>query len=304
VSRYPRAALPFLRQFDKLRSQSRDPNFWFWKLCLDPADYPMDAKTWVSEWLGALERDLAEARKANFKVAPGEELSILRRTGFANAANRIRNPHSRSLAVSWLIAWGLDNERSGIFTSTPEFAPTPEGSDNEHAAIKELSYFDLLTKLLGAPSDRPVIPASLVDRGIPYWIARCRRSVAAAPSSEIERVKAYLRVITEILDTAQKVDWGQVPPLGPIGEPAKPEPGSWRRRKAMRSRALPPPDLLNFDVWSESAVFFGLSFGVLRILRVILRASKSRRYEMSLIDQLLGIVQQWVNALPRKATKS
>lgn len=180
------------------------------------------------------------------------------------------------------------HERPDLYSTAPEKA-------------SELSYYDLLLKLIGPPLENaPVFRFGgrrerISERGGPYWVARLRRFVAVAPDRYIEQARRDWRAIYYLIEIAERVDWNKAPPLTPFG--TKVEPPSWVARKARRVRRKPPPVFVSQPIerWRRSSNFRSYVFSLLLVWRrLCARASIPQ-----LPDIILGIAQQWLEGLPQ-----
>lgn len=270
-------AVTFLKRFAELRGQRRNADEWIWQLWLDRADYEIDVRRWVLERLAWRQKTIEAVRAAGKPTTSSAEAATLRKFGLAS---HVRNPRARRLILDWGIAWFFDEERPDLYAATPEGTAEP-------------SYFELMLKSLGFPTNAPIFKGKISDRGAPYWIARLQGIVSLAQEREITQARQDWRTIQELVKLAETRDWNKVPPL--VLPDAKSGYPSWATRQARRTRPRPAPDLIQWALifWKN---FDGraLAFCVLLIARRLF----SRSPFPELPDQWAGIARQWLEGLP------
>lgn len=132
ASDYAFEALDYLRRLQEPQQQfPRKSDEWFWRMWLDPGDWPIDMRSWILAYLDRLIAKTSRAKAAGAVLQPEAERQL-------PGAGRVRNPKCRQAAWDWMVAWALGNERPDLYSAAPE-------------EVSELSFFDLLLKIMGPP---------------------------------------------------------------------------------------------------------------------------------------------------------
>jgi hypothetical protein len=281
ASSYTIEARDYLQQLAEVQRKSpRNADDWLWSMWLAPADWPVDMRAWV---LAHLDRMLDKTKRAKASGKAHKAGPVRPSTG----AGRVRSQQSRQAAWGWIRAWAFAAERPDLYSATPQ-------------GVKGPSFLDLLLRVIGAPFEGLQVPRAkgrrerISERGGLYLLAHYRRIVALAPDRYIEGARRDWRVISHLIETAERVDWNKVPDLTAVN--AKPPPPSWAARKARRVRPKSAPDFIRnlTKEWRRRSSSLALLFATLLTARLLLRASMPQ-----LLDAMLGMAQQWLEGLPQ-----
>jgi hypothetical protein len=159
---------------------------------------------------------------------------------------------------------------------------------------------DLVLRIGGLPRNAGPPSGELRNVEHTYEFSLLDRILGTATDDELGQARRDWQTLARWVDAAQAVDWNAVSPDVTVriksmtGE--RPDPPSWRARKAQRRRPLPPPDLVRFlmDFWPELAA----RAAVLPLL-IHLRRSPALN---AAITEAVAIVDLGLSSLPRQAS--
>jgi hypothetical protein len=247
------------------------------------ADLPrkFDESLWCL-WLEDPEVDIRPWAKKH--LASGlKKLGQRGSSGFRFMRNRVRSPMHRSALSHYadLAAAG----RAG-----------PDREASIHNADPPI--LRLMLNIGGLPSNAGPPSGELKKVEHTYEFSRLVEILESATDDELTQARRDWQALARWADAAQTVDWNAVTPdvtarmKSLTG--ARPDPPSWRARKAQRQRPMPPPDLVRFLVafWPELAARAA-------ILPLLIHLRRSPTLN-AVITQAVAMVDLWFKSLPRQ----
>jgi hypothetical protein len=223
---YPPDSVGMIKRLLELRAQSpRDMDRSLWQLWLEGED--VDITAWAKKHLARGLRELGRRRSS----------------GYSLMLKRVRRPTHRVALVSYAHLAATDRAGPGRETSLLNADPP---------------IWDLALKIAGLPSNAR--PPSGEQKNIEhsYSFSHLYRLLSSATGDEIQQARRDWQMLARWVEAAGTIDWNSVGPDLELKirtlEGARPDPPSWRARKAQRQRQS-PPDLVQSLVafWPELA---------------------------------------------------
>ena len=162
--------------------------------------------------------------------------------------------------------------------------------------------FDFVLRIGGLSRNAKLPSGELKRIEHTYEFSSLDRILEVATDDELTQARRDWQALARWVDAAQTVDWNAVSPDVSVRikslTGARPDPPSWRARKAQRQRPLPPPDPVRFLMafWPELAA----RAAVLPLL-IHLRRSPTLN---EVITQAVAMVDLGLNGLPRRQPTS
>jgi hypothetical protein len=268
-SYYPFEYIGTIKRLQELIGNSRR-NFdqWLWRLWLEGHD--VDIRAWAREHLASGLKKLGRR---------GSSAARLIR-------NRVRGPMHRTALADYahLAAAG----RAG-----------PARDASLHNA--DLPILDIMLRIGGLPSKAGPPSGELKHIEHAFELSSLDRILENATDEELTQARRDWQALARCVDAAQTVDWDAVSPEMSARislVEARPDPPSWRARKAQRQRPLPPPVpvRLLMAFWPELAV---------RATALPLLIHYRRLPTMNQVfTEAVAIVDLWLHQLPRRRPAS
>jgi hypothetical protein len=231
VAHYHPETGAIIRRIEELRRENHRGADLLWQLWCEGR--PVDMKGWVAARLGKLMAVLNKAYPPSPDIIEAVASSLPQISG-----GRVRKagPKDSQTAKAEKI-----NDLADLLLSA-----AAGDADINHFTGK---IFDVLRNIGGLPlsSAFPLFEAELFDL---MRLDRQMAIIAEATDAEMEQARRDWQTIACLVAAVKRVDWGMVLPSIAAAVArvtgAKPEPPSWRARKARRTRPLSPPGIVDF----------------------------------------------------------
>jgi hypothetical protein len=269
-SYYPSESIGTIKRLLELRADSpRDFDEWLWRLWLEGRE--VDIRAWAKEHLASGLKKLGRRRSS----------------GSQHIRNRVRNPLHRTALSDYahLAAAG----RAG-----------PARDASLHNADPPI--LNLVLSIGGLPRNAGPPSGELKKVEHTYEFSYLDRILENATDDELTQARRDWQALARWVDAAQTVDWNAVSAdVGALIKSvtgARPDPPSWRTRKARRQRPMPPPDLVQFlmSFWPELAARAA-------ILPLLIHLRRSPELD-KVITEAVALVDLGFNGLPRRRPAS
>jgi hypothetical protein len=224
ASFYPPKTVGIINRLNELRLENPNPDECLWRLYLE--GHPVDIRGWASERTGQLGQWAAETYGNNGGDTP-------RKTALAFVRflkGRVRNVERLSDLLDWSVSAAAGDDAAGPNLSEPGGPPIL------HTVAQATG--------MPAPASLPSpVEAKLIMVLVELMHLQRQTEIAGnATDKEVEWARQQLRAADRIIAAIKIVDWNSVwPIIEPFFPRAKPEPPSWRARKAKRKRPLGAP---------------------------------------------------------------
>jgi hypothetical protein len=221
---YPPQTARVIHRLNELRRDNPNPDECLWRLWLEGP--PVDIRGWASERTEQLGQWAAETYGNN----GGDTLRKAALAFVRFLKGRVRNVERLSDLLDWSVSAAAGDDAAGRDLSEPGGPPilhtTAQAADAPAPASLPAP---VVAKLI-------VVLVELMDLQRQTEIAR------NATGEEVEWARQQLRVADRIIAAVKMFDWNSAwPTIEPLVPRAKPEPPSWRARKAQRKRPLRAP---------------------------------------------------------------
>jgi hypothetical protein len=269
-SYYPSDCIGMIKRLQELSMDSpRNWDEWLWRLWLKGDE--VDIRAWAREHLASGLKKLGQRRSS----------------GSRHIRNRVRNPmHRTALSdYAYLAAAG----RAG-----------PARDASMHNADPPI--LDLLLSIGSLPGNAGPPSGALKNVEHTYEFSCLNRILENATDDELAQARRDWQVLARWVDAAQSVDWNAVGPDVSVRiksmTGARPDPPSWRTRKARRHRPMPPPDLVRYLMafWPELAARAA-------ILPLLIHLRRSPELDKA-ITEAVALVDSGFNGWPRRRPAS
>jgi hypothetical protein len=269
-SYYPSESIGTIKRLLELRADSpRNFDEWVWRLWLEGRE--VDIRAWLRKHLASGLKKLGRRRSSGSRLIQ----------------NRVRGPMHRTVFSQYahLAAAG----RAG-----------PARDTSMHNADPPI--LDLVLRIGGLPSNAGPPSGELKNVEHTYEFSCLDRILENATDDELTQARRDWQALARWVDAAQTVDWNVVSPevsvLIKSVTGARPDPPSWRTRKARRQRPMPPPDLVQFLMafWPELAARAA-------ILPLLIHLRRSPELD-KVITEAVALVDLGFNGLPRRRPAS
>ena len=264
---YDAGAVSFLRDLAELEQQGRRSDEWKrWHLWIR-GHAGLDVRSGVLRWLSSTHDALLAEDQPRTAVA-----AALRKTpGGHPRGRRLRE------VEEFLSAWAVNADRPDIGSALPD------GLDG--------SYFTLALEALGVPDELSFEAVKeIARRGLPYWLDYLHRALSAATDEEMEQARHDWRLIADLVQMLETVDWNAAPPLPPIRSERK----SWADRKARRKRRRAPPDDIR-RLLRAYRYIRAPGLPTMIVIRRVFTLLSAPRF----LEEMLELARQWLLNLPR-----
>jgi hypothetical protein len=265
-SYYPSESIGTIKRLLELSAESpRNLDEWLWRLWLE--GHEVDVRAWARKHLAYGLKELGRRRSSGSRLIQ----------------NRIRGPMHRAALSHY-----------ANFAASGRAGPARDAS--MHNADPPI--LDFVLRIGGLPGNAGPPSGELKKVEHSYEFSCLDRILQDATDDELTQARRDWQTLARWVDAAQAVDWNAVSPdvsariKSLTG--ARPDPPSWRARKAQRQRPMPPPDLVRFlmDFWPELAARAA-------ILPLLIHLRRSPTLD-KVITEGVAMVDSGFDRLPRR----
>jgi hypothetical protein len=224
VAFYPPETASIIRRLNELRRENPNPDDCLWRLGLE--GHRVDIRGWASDRIEQLGLWAAE-------TYAGITGDMLRKAALAFKPflkGRVRYDERVRDLLDWSLSAAAGDHAAGRDLSEPGGPPirhtlaqaTGMPAPASHPSREEAELFAVMIELMD--------------------LQRQAEIARDAADEQVEWALQVLRVVDRIIATIKTLNWNSAwPTIEPFVPRAKPEPPSWRARKAQRKRPLPAP---------------------------------------------------------------
>jgi hypothetical protein len=226
ASFYPPETAPIIHRLNELRPENPNPDECLWRLWLE--GHPVDIRGWASERTEQLGQWAAETHAGGNNAGDTLRRAALAFVRFLNG--RVRSVERLSDLLDWALSAAAGDDAAGRDLSEPGGPPI------RHTLAQAAG--------MPAPASLPSpVEAALIMVQVELMDLQRQTGIARnATDEEVEWARQQLRAADRIIAAMKMVDWNSAwSTIEPSVPRAKPEPPSWRARKAQRKRPLRAP---------------------------------------------------------------